>query len=164
MPRFKRLFQPLRVGRLELENRFFMLALSLGYTPDFYVNDRFMAFYKERAQGGAGLVTIGLAFPSPLNNSPHGAGNSDNLGIWNDIFIPGLKQVVDIVHDYGSKTICQLGLQYYWQKSAAAPGEAVGPSAVSTRRGIEPRELTIEVITPTFVGCQQKSSWKGATP
>jgi len=118
----------------------------MDYTPDFYVNDRYKAFYRERTEGGAGLIAIGMAFPSPLNNSPRGNSISISIGIWDDSFLPGLKEVVDIIHRYGPKAICQIGLQYHWQKSASAPAEVVGPSAVSTRRGINPRELTVEEI------------------
>ena len=146
MAQFRKLFEPIRVGRLEFKNRIFVLGLAMGYTPDFYINDRFKAFYKERAEGGAGAVTIGIAFPSNLRNSPYGHALSVSIGIWNDSFIPGLKEVVDIVHQHGAKAICQVGLQYHWQKRADVPGEVVGPSAVSTRRGIQPRELTVEEI------------------
>lgn len=146
MAQFKKLFEPIKIGNLDLENRIYMLGLEMGYTPDFYVNERYKAFYRERAQGGAGLITIGIAFPSNMSNCPRGAGITESIGIWNDSFIKGLREVADMVRGYGPKTICQLGLQYHWQKSADAPGEMVGPSAVSTRRGAEPRELTVAEI------------------
>lgn len=145
MPQFHKLFEPLRIGKLDLKNRIYMLGTSLGYTPDYHVNDRLKAFYRERAQGGAALIAIGMALPSPMNNSTAEPGQAD-LGIWDDSFIPGFKQAVGVIHEYEAKAVCQIGLQYHWQKSTAVICEMVGPSAVSTRRGIEPRELSATEI------------------
>ena len=48
-----------------------MPSMGLAYTNDYTLTDRFKAFYRERAEGGVGLMTIGpilgdaLAAPVP---------------------------------------------------------------------------------------------------
>ena len=36
-----------------------MPAMGLAYTDDYSFNDRFKAFYRARAHGGVGLMTVG---------------------------------------------------------------------------------------------------------
>ncbi|MEJ5186841.1 MAG: hypothetical protein WHT46_07160, partial [Candidatus Geothermincolales bacterium] len=56
---FKKLFQPIKIRDLKIRNRIVMTAMHLNYTPDGKVNDRLIAFYRERAAGGAGLIIVG---------------------------------------------------------------------------------------------------------
>ncbi|MGD0275752.1 MAG: hypothetical protein ABSB79_06820, partial [Syntrophales bacterium] len=46
---FKNLFSPIDMGTLQLKNRIVMTAMHLNYTPGGEVNDRIIAFYRERA-------------------------------------------------------------------------------------------------------------------
>ena len=137
----KDLFQPISIGGLELNNRIIFLATATGYAADDMVTQRLTDFYVERAKGGAGLLTTGIIAPSSLGRPMPGM-----LGIYHDRFIPGLRQFTDAVHAHGGKIAAQIGLQYYRARKEGDPTEEVGPSAVSTRRGSAPRELTLEEV------------------
>jgi 2,4-dienoyl-CoA reductase (NADPH2) len=59
------LFSPITIGKLTLKNRIIMPAIDLGFCPDGMVNKRMIQFYRERAQGGAGLIMVGGAAIAP---------------------------------------------------------------------------------------------------
>ncbi len=141
MTELKNLFQPIKIGSLDLNNRIIFLAAANGYGSEDMVTQRMIDFYVERARGGAGLLTTGIIAPSSLGMPIPGM-----LGIYHDRFIPGLRQLTEAVHAQGGKIAAQIGLQYYRAREEGAPTEEVAPSAVSTRRGSSPRELTLEEI------------------
>jgi len=137
----RNLFQPIKVGEMELNNRIMFLAIGTGYGADDQVTERQKDFYAERARGGAGLVITGITMPSSLGRPIPGM-----IGIYHDRLIPSHRQLTDLVHAEGTKIAIQLGLQYWWAKGEGAPLEEVAPSEVSTRRDSTPRALTIEEI------------------
>lgn len=141
MTGLKNLFQPIKVGEMELENRIVFLAVMTGYGANDMVTERLKNFYAERARGGVGLLTTAIIMPSSLGTPLPGT-----MGIYHDRFIPGLRQLVDMVHAEGPKIAAQLGLQYFWAREEGAPIEEVAPSEVSTRRGSAPRALSIAEI------------------
>ena len=141
MTELKSLFQPIKVGGLELKNRIVFLAADTGYGDNDMVTDRQKDYYAVRAQGGTGLLTTGLVLPSSMGRPIAG-----RMGIYHDRFIPGLRQLVDVVHAEGAKIAIQLSLQYFWAKGEGAPLEEVAPSEVSTRRGSQPRALSVAEI------------------
>ena len=129
MGQMKRLFEPIKVGNVELKNRVVMLGITTGLGEKYQVNQRLCNFFGDIANGGTALVTIGSVYPadssSPkLRYKPSALG----LGIWSDEFIPGLKSLAKAIHDNGAKASCQLVLCYEWRPSKDAPLEAVGPS------------------------------------
>ena len=72
MTSFKALFSPFRIGNLELKNRIVMPPMATHFAgEDGTVNDRHIAYYVRRAQGGVGYITTehtgisrqGRAFP-----------------------------------------------------------------------------------------------------
>jgi len=141
MTELKSLFQPITVAGLELKNRIVFLAADTGYGDDDMVTDRQKEYYAARARGGTGLLTTGLILPSSMGRPIPG-----RMGIYHDRFIPGLCQLVDVVHAEGAKIAIQISLQYFWAKGEGAPLEEVAPSEVSTRRGSQPRALSVAEI------------------
>ena len=103
---FELLFEPVRLGRLELKNRIAMPPMTMCYAEDGRVSSRQIDYFVERAKGGAGLIIVGgvcvesmlgqLLVPIPL------------LSLDNDKFIPDFKRLVDAVHDHGAKIAVQL--------------------------------------------------------
>jgi 2,4-dienoyl-CoA reductase (NADPH2) len=141
MTELKHLFQPIQIGTLELKNRIVLLAADTGYGDNDMVTERQKEYYAARARGGAGLLITGLVLPSSMGKPLPG-----RMGIYHDRFIPGLRQLVDAVHSEGAKIAIQLSLQYFWARGEGAPVEEVGPSAISTRRNSQPRELNLDEI------------------
>ncbi len=64
MGQLVRLFEPGRIGRMELENRLVMGPLGHGMTyatKEGTLTDQFLAFYEARARGGVGFIQLTVA-------------------------------------------------------------------------------------------------------
>lgn len=61
---FNKLFQPLDLGFTKLKNRFLMGSMHTGLEEDKDNLKRLAAFYRERAQGGVGLMVTGGFAPN----------------------------------------------------------------------------------------------------
>ena len=142
MSELRKLFEPIRVGRMDLKNRLVMAPVTDNYAVNYYVTDRMVDFYTERAKGGAGLITIGYFTPN-IPSNPLG------LGLFDDRFIPGLRRLTGAIHPAGAKVEIQLGLEEHMTWREDRPFELVGPSNVIKRfkpGATAPRPLTIEEI------------------
>lgn len=100
-----RLLSSGKIGAMELKNRMIVTAMgvSLG-NDDGTVSERQIAYHEEQAKGGAGLIISGVCGVG----WPSGAVARDQLGISDDRFLPGLKEMVDRVHAHGGKIAAQL--------------------------------------------------------
>ena len=143
MSQFQKLFQPIKIGNMELDNRIVMPAMATGLGADDMITDRFKEFYAERARGGVGLIVIGLA--TVISPGPFFPGG---IGIYKDDFISGLRQFTDLIHKYGVKTAIQISaLGILPEKDGNL--ELVGPSDIAVDRhpnAPRPRPLTVEEI------------------
>ena len=139
MTKLNNLFQPIKIGKLELKNRIVFLAAATEYCDNGYVSQREIDYMAARARGGAGLLVTGMLIPSYMGGLPLNV-------LYDDKFIPRLRQMTDAVHAAGARIAPQIGIQYFWARSEGAPLEEVGPSAVATRRNSKPRALTIDEI------------------
>ena len=111
---------------------------------DGFVSQTRISFHEAQAKGGAGLIITGGITIDPLiiHSSLH-------IGIWDDRFIPGLKELADAVHAHGAKLAPQIMHQGARRDPALAGVQAVGPSSISPKEKwlkSVPRELTIEEI------------------
>ena len=121
MAQFKKLFEPIKVGNVEIKNRLKLSPMGLGYATE-YVTDRLKNFYIERAKGGVGAIGISLT-ERRLLDSPF-------PGVYDDRFIPGLRELVDAIHAYGAKAYGQLAIGYAWS-FGDGPVEFRSPSGIS---------------------------------
>lgn len=119
------LFSPINIAGIEIKNKIRMSPMALGYAEDGRVTDRFVCFFEERAKGGVGLIDWALW--------PYRSEHGYFPWVFDDKFIPGLKRVVDAVHQHGSKIVGQLGTGYAWAFKGK-PLEIVGPSGISLLR------------------------------
>ncbi len=145
---FPLLFSPVKVNRMQLENRIVMTAMHLGYTPEGTVTDQLVAFYAARARGGAGLIVVGGC---PIDEF---GGMSSMICIQEDRFIPGLQRLTRAVHEGGSRIAAQLYQAGRYTHSAMIGGrKPFSASAVRSRlTGETPRALELEEIP----GVQEK--------
>ena len=117
------------------------MGTNLG-NPDGTVSEANLAYIKRRVIGGAGLIITEIA-----SIHPSGSAIPNELGAYDDRFIPGLKKIADAVHAAGSKVALQLhhagreSLYLLRGKKAIAPSPI--PSLVF---GLTPREITREEI------------------
>jgi len=98
------LFEPCRIGNLELRNRFVRSA-TWDATADEsgVVTDNSLGIYKRLGEGGIGLIVSGYAFVSPHGQAIHG-----QYGVHNNDMIPGLSRLAQAVHEGGGKIALQI--------------------------------------------------------
>lgn len=103
MSKYPTLFSQGSIGKLKLKNRLVMNAMGTVLTDGTgNPSQRMLDYYSARAAGGIGLITTQCAGVSK-DGSP-----GWELGIYNDSFIPGIKSIVDTIHENGSKVSVQL--------------------------------------------------------
>ena len=98
-----KLFDPIRVGDLELPNRVIMAPLtrSRAVGGDRVPNALMAEYYVQRASAGL-ILTEATAV------TPQGVGYADTPGIWSDEQVKGWKMVTDAVHAAGGRIFLQL--------------------------------------------------------
>lgn len=98
------LFTPRRIGKIEIKNRFVHSATYECMASDHgEVTNKLIKRYAQIAKGGAGLI-----IPGYLYVSPNGQCTKYQTAIHTDDMIKGLQNLVDAVHDQGSKIAFQL--------------------------------------------------------
>ncbi len=130
------LFTPIKVGRIELKNRIIMPPMIDRLAVDGMVSDRVKDFYAARARGGVALIVltpgiIDITMASPIQ-----------LGIYEDRFIPPLRDLTNLVHSGGA--LIGIQLMHLGRQGGEIKGyEPVAPSPVPLSPNDEvPRELT----------------------
>ncbi len=136
------IFEPIMINQLHVKNRIYMPAMHLGMAVDFEVSDPLVAFYTERARGGAGLICVGYATVDEFS------GNTTNIGAHKDTFIPGLSRLAKAIKENGARSAVQLNHAGRYNFSFFLNGQQpVAPSAIASRMTKEtPRALTIPEI------------------
>jgi len=134
-------FSPKKIGNLEIKNRFVRSATFEARASDCYVNEKLINFYKTLAEGGVGLIITGA-----VAVQESGLLRPEGMGVYNDDFILGLKNLADTVHNHGNNCKIALQLQHFGNKNPFTK-EHVAPSAVySTFLKNTPREMSINEI------------------
>jgi 2,4-dienoyl-CoA reductase-like NADH-dependent reductase (Old Yellow Enzyme family) len=120
------LFDPLRVGDLDLPNRVVMAPLTRLRAGESQIPNAMMAeYYAQRASAGL-IISEGV----PV--SPQGVGYQGVPGIWSQEQTEGWKQVTRAVHDKGGRIFMQIWHVGRISDPSLLNGEApVGPSAIA---------------------------------
>ena len=98
------LFEPVKIGDLELANRVVMAPLtrSRGTGADNRVpNELIATYYSQRASAG-------LIISEATAVTPQGVGYARTPGIWSDEQVQGWKKTTSAVHAKGGKIVLQL--------------------------------------------------------
>lgn len=138
---YEHLLSPIRIKDRTLRNRMVKTAAGSRYwSPDGFVTERVKALFDKISSGGASLVSV-----DTMSFMPWGDAKFTMGGVWDDKFIPGLKELVEIVHANGALIMAQLH-----QAGPADIQDPVAPSLL-TREEMPlndpiPRELTIGEI------------------
>jgi NADPH2 dehydrogenase len=139
------LFQPLRVGNINLQHRVVMAPLTRFRANKDHVHGELAKTYYTQRSSVPGTFIISEA----TFIAPQAAGYANAPGIWSDAQIAGWKAITDSVHANGSHMFLQL-----WALGRAAnPAilkqeggfDLVAPSPISFDNNV-PRELTVAEI------------------
>lgn len=99
-----RLFEPCKIGSMEIRNRIVMAPMSCNLGKDGFVTERMVRFFEERAKGGVGLITIG----DGIVDTPLGNNVKESTAIDHDKYIPNLKMLTQAAKVHGAKICLQL--------------------------------------------------------
>lgn len=139
---YKNLFSPIRINKLEIKNRIAYPALGVLYSYDRKLNDRYYNYFKEKAKGGAGIVTVG-----PVGVDFIGSGFLV-LSIAEDEAIADFKKLTNLIRDNGASPWIQLFHAGAYSHPILIDGKTpMGPSPVYTKYSkTTPRKMTLEDI------------------
>jgi len=139
---FVKLFEPITINGLTIKNRTVMPAMGMAYTSDYTLTERLRAFYRERARGGVGLMTIGPAAIDLRGSAPL------MPGLFSDEFVEPLRSFTDELHrDTDVKVATQLIHMGRYAFSFLTGETAIAPSPLPSKlTGETPREMSQEDI------------------
>ncbi len=140
------LFEPARIGSLELPNRIIRSATAETMADaDGRPRPELAELYQELAQGGVGLIISGHLYVHPS-----GKAHPEMTGIHSDDLIPHLAALCDAVHDAGGRVAAQIN-HGGMQCSRRTVDQTVAPSAVDLPfLSRPPRAMTEEEIEMTI--------------
>lgn len=104
MGKFQKVLSPITINKTEFKNRLWIPPMGTSAVePDGTATEEMVAYFGNMAKGGAGAVVLEVA-----DVDEHRRYNSTVLGLFDDKFMPKYKEMIDAIHDGGSKAISQL--------------------------------------------------------
>ncbi|MDI3500957.1 MAG: hypothetical protein PWP22_728 [Thermoanaerobacter sp.] len=140
---FEKLLEPIQIGPMKLRNRIVMPPMVTNYAAaDGAVTERFKAYHQARAKGGVGLIIVEATYVHPS-----GKGFQNQVGIYKDELISGLRELTETVHKYGAKIAVQLYHAGRQTTSKVTGMKVVAPSPIPCPVKQEmPKELSVDEI------------------
>jgi 2,4-dienoyl-CoA reductase-like NADH-dependent reductase (Old Yellow Enzyme family)/thioredoxin reductase len=113
MKAFKHLFEPIRIGNVEVPNRICHVPTDISSSHiDGSVSGRDIYHHSEIAKGGTGLIIVGATSPEGKT----GRSTVTGLVIDDDNYIPGFTRLAASMHRYGAR--CAVQLQHPGRQAA----------------------------------------------
>jgi 2,4-dienoyl-CoA reductase-like NADH-dependent reductase (Old Yellow Enzyme family) len=124
------LFEPVRIGDVEIKNRIAMAPMNMVYSnPGGYNSEQWLAWYAARAKGGFGLIITDCVVVNPYywRGSDH-----VNPHLFTDErYGRGLGMMADHIHAFGAKVFIQLSPGFGRQGHASSASIHEVPAAPS---------------------------------
>lgn len=137
MGEFEKLFQPGRIGKLDLKNRIIFPPMVTRYVSgEGGVSDQMLNYYGERSRGGCGLILIESSYP-------RSGGYPGRIYVDNDEVISGLRRLVEVIHDGGARAGIQIN-PHRGRSDEVDPASA--SETIHPKTGIKARALSIADI------------------
>ena len=167
---YKALFEPIQIGNVEIKNRIALAPACMNFsTPEGYVSDQNIAYYAARAKGGAGLIIQEAAMASAMwQGCPPDLDVADDavweeytlnykfgqmLKIYHEVFVSGMAEIVDAVHDFGSKIFLQI-LGCWGRQAMHTPEEMmIAPSPIPFEVPEENIPKGVDIEMERYLGC-----------
>ena len=99
------LFDPIRLGEIDLAHRIVMAPLTRNRAPAGVPTELMATYYAQRADPHTGAA---LLISEAAQISPQAQGYGDTPGIYNRAQVDGWRLVTDAVHARGGRIVCQL--------------------------------------------------------
>jgi NADPH2 dehydrogenase len=139
-----KLFSPITINGMTLKNRVVMSPMCMYSCMDQSgkVQPWHKIHYPARAVGQVGLIIVEASAVTA-----QGRISPEDLGIWSDEHITGLKEVVQLVHGEGAKIGIQLA---HAGRKAVLDGPIIAPSAIPFNESSKtPEAMTAQQIKDT---------------
>lgn len=138
------LFTPYSIKQLTLKNRIVMSPMCMwsSTNQDGKVEDWHKIHYPSRAVGGVGLIIV-----EATAVTEQGRISANDLGIWSDGHVEGLKELSRLVHSQGA----HIGIQIaHAGRKAEIEGTIIAPSAIPFKEDSKlPEEMSRQQIQET---------------
>jgi 2,4-dienoyl-CoA reductase-like NADH-dependent reductase (Old Yellow Enzyme family) len=143
-------FRPYDIAGVALRNRIFLPAHTTNFGRDFLPTSEHVAYLRERARGGVGLVIV-----EPLRVHRTSLGRAAGLTGGDRRALDGLRRMVDAVRAEGAAVFCQITHAGRHGENAVDRLAAWGPSAMPWVVGGEmPHAMTqrdMDAVRDAFV-------------
>lgn len=130
---YVKLFEPGKIGSLELKNRIVMPAMGCSLAESSgEAGARMIKYYADRARGGAGLIITEIT----RVDDETGVGTPNQLSVTNTHVISQLHRLVEAVHAYDTKLFVQLH----------HPGNQTPSRLIGGKQPVSASDVTCKVI------------------
>lgn len=136
------LFEETQINGMTLPNRFVRSATWSGMaTKEGACTPQLVNLMTNLAQGGVGLIITGHAYVRQ-----DGQAGPNQLGVYSDELLPGLRDMVQTVHDHGGKIVLQLAHAGFFANAKLTGKIPLAPSAIEDLANTPRREMTHQDI------------------
>ncbi|URM34200.1 NADPH dehydrogenase NamA [Cytobacillus firmus] len=139
-----KLFSPFTIKGVTFKNRIVMAPMCMysSHNEDGMVENWHRTHYTSRAVGQVGLIIL-----EATAVTPQGRISPQDLGIWSDDHIAGLKELTGLMKEHGASPGIQLA---HAGRKATVEGEILAPSAIAFNEKMKtPKEMTKEEVSET---------------
>ncbi|RJP35727.1 MAG: NADH:flavin oxidoreductase [Actinobacteria bacterium] len=135
---YPELFRPITIGNCEIPNRIVMAPMNTLFSMDNrgYVNDQILAYYAARARNGTGMIVTECVLGTRMaSRFPY----TTNLHLFDTTHVPGLSELVETIHAFGSRTFIQLSIGFGRQGHSPEHEAPPAPSPIPySHEGLDP--------------------------
>jgi len=145
-----KLFTPFTIKNLTLKNRIVMSPMCMYscMNEDGKVTNWHKVHYPTRAVGQVGLIIV-----EATAVTPQGRITNQDLGIWSDEHIEGLREVVELCKEHGAKIGIQLA---HAGRKSMTDGPIIAPSPLAFNEKMKvPEEMSLEQIKETITAFKE---------
>lgn len=137
------LFEPIKIGNVTLKNRFVMPAMdSSTTTAEHKFSQQSIDYLSARAEGGFGLVIAEF-----MAVDPSGFATPNQVGIYDDSFLPNLRQLTDAIHARNGKCCAQIHHAGIQTKTSCIGMPPLAVTGIPSTKYKEPvHEMTAEEV------------------
>lgn len=157
--KYPRLFSPIRLAGLEIPNRVAMSAMSTHMAaPGGFVTPEQVAYYRERALGGVGLIAVEYSCVDRAT----GLAETTQLCFDELHHVPGHVRIVEAIRETGARAFLQLHHAGRNTSPAVLGAQTVAPSAVPYRTAtgpVIPRELQPAEVERLIACFERSAHW-----
>ncbi len=154
------LFEPLHLGNVKLLNRVCFLAHRTNFARRGRLNERHIAYYRRRAQGGCGLIIVG-ELSIHAGDRPWEA----MIEAFKPAVIDDYRRLTSAIHECETRVFAQLN-HHGFQSGGSITREAVwGPSAIAdiefgeTAKAMETEDMA--TVVGAFAGAAKLAQTGG---